>query len=127
MAQCCENNGAYQPTDKVTMQLLACKKRNFQTSWYKMYPWLSVCIAYKKAFCFYCRYAAKQNWIIFSKTGEKQTVFTETGFQNWKKAIEKFSAHEQSLIHREATEKWLAQHSQASITNFPATETSSKS
>lgn len=70
---------------------------------------MAQCVTYKKAFCFYCRHASKQNWILFSKTGEQHTVFTETGFQNWKKAIEKFNVHEGSLVHREAVQKWAAQ------------------
>ena len=108
VAQCCLGEGPYQPTDKSTLQSLASKNRNFQPSWYKKFPWVSVCLTYKRAFCLYCRYASKHNWIAFSKTGEQQTVFTETGFNNWKKAIEKFSAHEGSLVHKEATLKWVA-------------------
>ena len=38
--------------------------------------------------------------------GEK--AFTETGFQNWKKALEKFKSHEGSNAHREALSKWMA-------------------
>ena len=37
--------------------------------------------------------------------GEK--AFSETGFQNWQKALEKFRAHEGSHVHREAKEKWI--------------------
>lgn len=107
---CCVNNTvAYQPIDKITLQQLTSNKRNFQAAWYKRYPWLSICLTKKKAFCLYCRYASKQKWITFSKTGEQQTAFTESGFQNWKKGIEKFNAHEGSRLHREAQHKWLAQ------------------
>lgn len=38
--------------------------------------------------------------------GEK--AFTEAGFQNWKKAVDKFSAHSGSHVHREAYLKWMA-------------------
>ena len=38
--------------------------------------------------------------------GEK--AFAETGFQNWRKAIDKFRAHEGSHFHREAKLKWMA-------------------
>ena len=109
---CCGNDTvsvAYQPTDKPSLQQLFSNKRNFQPGWYKRFPWLSVCLSRKKVFCLYCRYAAKKHWIIFSKTGEQQTAFTESGYQNWKKAIEKFNAHEGSCIHREALQKWVAQ------------------
>ena len=35
-------------------------------------------------------------------------MFTEVGFKNWKKAIEKFRSHESSHSHREAKQKWMA-------------------
>ena len=38
--------------------------------------------------------------------GEK--AFTETGFQNWRKALEKIRSHEGSHLHREAKLKWMA-------------------
>ena len=38
--------------------------------------------------------------------GEK--AFSETGFANWKKALEKFKSHDESQFHREATLKWAA-------------------
>ena len=48
----------------------------------------------------------KHHLLSFSKMGEK--AFTETGFQNWKKALEKFKSHEGSHAHREALSKWMA-------------------
>ena len=48
----------------------------------------------------------EHNWLAFSKMGEN--VFSEKGFQNWKKAIEKFTTHEGSLSHTEAKVKWMA-------------------
>lgn len=59
----------------------------------------------KKVFCVFCRHASKQGWIMFSRTGEQQSAFIEVGFQNWKKGIEKFKAHEGSNVHREAVQK----------------------
>ena len=44
--------------------------------------------------------------ITFIKTGEK--AFTQNGFQKWRKAIEKFKAHESSHTHKEAIMKWNA-------------------
>ena len=38
-----------------------------------------------------------------------QTVFTDSGFQNWKKAIEKCNANAGSFVHRESIQKWAAQ------------------
>ena len=52
---CTSDEKAYQPNDKITLQLLSVKNRNFQQSWYKQFPWLNVCTYRKKAFCHYCR------------------------------------------------------------------------
>ena len=46
--------------------------------------------------------------ITFIKTGEK--TFTQNGFQKWRKAIEKFRAHECSHTHKEAIMKWNARY-----------------
>ena len=35
-----------------------------------------------------------------------ENAFTNTGFQNWRKAMEKFKCHESSQVHREAYMKW---------------------
>ena len=48
----------------------------------------------------YCRLAAKHGLLGFSKNSSP--VFTESGFNNWKKAKEKFNSHASSLIHKEA-------------------------
>ena len=40
-----------------------------------------------------------------------ENLFSEKGFQNWKKAIEKFTTHEGSLSHMEAKVKWMAKGS----------------
>lgn len=83
-AQCCTDEGkAFQPTDRPTLQLMKSKTRNFQAGWYKQFPWISVCVTRKKIFCLYCRCAHKRDWFTFSRCGEN--VFTEVGFQNWKK------------------------------------------
>ena len=37
-----------------------------------------------------------------------EIFFSEKGFQNWKKVIEKFTTHEGSLSHTEANVKWMA-------------------
>ena len=103
-ALCCMNfDQAFQPEDKQTLQKLANKNGNFQLQWYKKFPWLSVCVARKKVFCLYCQYGTQHNLITFSKLGEK--AFTETGFQNWRKAMDKFKYHEGSHVHREAQMK----------------------
>ena len=106
-APCCNMpHELFQPTDKSSLAKLSVKKRNFQAQWYKRFPWLTVCFSTKKGYCLWCRYASQHNLIVFSKMGEK--AFTEDGFQNWKKALEKFKSHEGSHVHREAKLKWMA-------------------
>ena len=106
-AQCCSTaDEAFQPTDKPTLSGLSSKQRNFQSKWYKDYPWLSVCATYKKVFCLYCRYGSNHGLLSFANCGEK--AFTKSGFNNWKKALEKFRAHEISHSHKEAKLKWMA-------------------
>ena len=95
----------FQPKNNLTIKSLKAsgpsgKTRNFQPSWYTQFPWISVCVTRKSVFCLYCRYAEKHHWLSFSRCGEN--VFTPVGFQNWKKAIEKFKSHEGSHFHREA-------------------------
>lgn len=105
--ECCSNFAkAFQPIDQVTLNSLATDKRRFQFQWYKQFPWLSICLTTKKAYCLYCRFADKYNLLTFSKMGEK--AFTQISFQNWKKGIEKFKLHEASHAHREAFSKWLS-------------------
>ena len=106
-ALCCSAaDNAFQPTDKKTLASLTKKRRTFQPHWFKRFPWLSICTTDKKVYCICCRYSKQNGLISFSKMGEK--AFTETGFENWKKAVEKFSAHSGSQVHREANLKWMA-------------------
>ena len=105
-AQCCsDESNAFHPNDKPTVQSMR-NKRNFRPQWYTQFPWISICISREKVLCHYCRYAKKQKWFT-TREGEK--TFTEIGFDNWKKAVEKFRAHENSQSHREAMLKWTAQ------------------
>lgn len=104
-ALCCtDSSKAYQPTNKQALSLLTQKGRNFQPQWYKQFTWLTVCMTSKKVYCLYCRYAVQHKMITFIKTGEK--AFTENGFINWRKAMEKFRSHECSHTHKEALMKW---------------------
>ena len=106
-ALCCQNTTqSFQPKDKQILLTLSYKKRNFQSKWYVTFPWLTVCTTIKKVLCLYCRYASQHSLLTFSKMGE--SAFTETGFRNWRKAVEKFKCHECSHVHREAQIKWTA-------------------
>lgn len=88
--------------------------RKFQSLWISRYQWIQYNKEADKAFCSLCRQANMQNLLLFST--KKKDTFIATGFSNWKKALEKFSAHEKSQCHREAATK-LASVTHVSVAN----------
>ena len=102
---CCSNSDqAFQPQDNATLSAFVRKDRKFLTAWYAEHTWITLCISKRKVLCFYCRYAAKHNQCSLSTKGED--AFSVHGFDNYKKALEKFQTHEKSASHREAVMKW---------------------
>ena len=61
-------------------------KRCFQTNWYKAYIWIDYDDVNNIVFCFSC--------LKFGSGLVKNDTFVTCGFNNWKKAIEKFKTHE---------------------------------
>ena len=49
-----------------------------------------------------------ENMLQLVKTFAGDKAFTSLGFNKWKKALEKFKAHELSHAHKEAKLKWIA-------------------
>ena len=82
------------------MKTMASKNFVYICAWYRDYSWLTFCVSQQKVFCFYCRKAVAMG-LLFSSTRIDSILITQ-GFNNWKKAQEKFGAHEKSQIHREA-------------------------
>jgi len=104
---CCrveQNSQPFQPRDAATINALGDGGRNFMPKWYNSYQWLTVCKSRKRVFCFYCRYAVKQNMLTFSKRAEP--TFSINGFKNWRKALDKCDTYQSSAAHREAMLKW---------------------
>ncbi|XP_051143927.1 uncharacterized protein LOC127260259 [Andrographis paniculata] len=61
--------------------------RKFQVAWFDKFDWLEYSVKKDAAFCLVC--------YLFSK-GHKHggdTTFTEVGFKNWKRALDKFKEH----------------------------------
>lgn len=87
--------------------------RTIQPSWYDKYHWISVCTSSFKIFCCTCRSAISQDLVTFSK--HQNSVFTDSGFGNWKKALQRFDQHEKSQMHREASVKTAAKASSTNI------------
>ncbi len=92
----------YQPKEKTILSIFVNKSRNFLPAWYEKYPWLSL----PEKFYVYCRFAQKHNLFIYSKKGDD--AFSVKGFDNYKKAIEKFHVHDTSGSHLEAKIKWCS-------------------
>ena len=107
---CCSNfNAAHHPTDfELSKKPHGQKnwKRSIQASWYKKHPWISVCTSSYKVFCYVCCSARSQDLINFTK--RYKLAFVEGGFCKWKKALQRFSEHEKSEMHREAMTKVAA-------------------
>ena len=79
------------------------KGRTFQETWCKDFLWITVCTTRNKAFCYTCREANKQRFLSFSKYAD--VAFITSGFNNWKKSLEKFRKHEPSEAHKKAVLK----------------------
>ena len=62
-----------------------------------------MCVTRGKAFCVVCRYCSEKNSLGLSKKGDD--AFTLVGFDNWKKARERFNTHALSDTHKEAVLK----------------------
>ena len=65
-----------------------------------MYPWLVLYLTTSKAFVTHAGCVTKEGFSLHVKNPD--TVFVHTGFNNWKKAHERFKQHAQSSTHREA-------------------------
>ena len=76
--------------------------RCLNPQWYKEFPWIHLCSDRKKI-CFHCLSAYKKG--ILQPTRRFETAFFVEGFQNWKKAVERFRRHEIAECHKEAVLK----------------------
>ena len=106
---CADETKAYQPTNAQTLFSMANGGRNFQARWYGAFSWIILCTNNKKAFCFYYRLAEHKGILSFSTKAEP--TFSTRGFNNWRKALEKFKHHDASNAHVEAVMKWQMLHS----------------
>lgn len=64
---------------------------------------MTFCVTQNVVSCFYCQLAASRGLLTFSKNSSD--TFVTKGFNNWKKAKERFRKHEQSHAHSEACVK----------------------
>ena len=75
------------------------KIRQFNPYWYRVYPWLVLCLTTLKAFCHVCRFCNKRGLFLDKNV---DGTFVKIGFDNWKKALERFKRHSKSNHHQEA-------------------------
>ena len=80
--------------------------KTIQNTWYKTHLWISVCTSHYKVYCATCRAADEQKLLTPSELAK--SPFIHHGFNNWKKALDKFREHESSNMHKLATEKLAA-------------------
>ena len=86
------------------------RERCFQSSWYDTFSWLEYFEDADACFCYPCQ--------MFSKDSTKEKTFTQTGFTNWKTAMESgkgFKKHEQSDAHIRAMAIWKEKNSERSV------------
>ena len=107
-ADCCKGGlTPFQPTEASVLEKLGRKQgeryRLLSPTWYSTYPWLTICTTKGKAFCVYCRYCTGKQLLHLAMKGED--AFNDSGFDNWKKAHERFTKHAQSDLHKEAVLK----------------------
>lgn len=90
------------PDEKFKFPVTTCSGRNrkFLFSWLKTFPWLCYSALEDSAYCSYCVLFAP---LCVGKSLSQQTgVLVQKGFRNWKKAPEKFQAHNESEYHQTA-------------------------
>jgi hypothetical protein len=91
----------------IAPQTLSNKILRFQDHWFNRHPWLHYDDTIKGVLCICCAKAWQLQLIDFSKLAE--ATFMYQGFRNWKKALEKFKAHELSSFHQHAMEQARSQ------------------
>ena len=96
----------HQPKLNFPKRTFGKQQRGFSASWYQQYPWLHYLQEEDSVLCFYCATAVQQK---MPMTGHTDQTFTEIGFSNWQKALQKFSKHEQCTSHRHACDLILSQ------------------
>lgn len=107
-SECCqrlkEESAPYQPCDKSTIsatkQKTGQKFRSLNPKWYKDYKWLHYCASRKRVFCHSCCWCYVRGQLTLTK--KYDDAFVKEGFNNWKKARERFERHQLSKCHKEA-------------------------
>lgn len=76
------------------------QERKFLYSWLEKYKWLSYSEIENQAYCTFCVLMAPTE--VGMRSSQKTGQLVQEGFQNWKKAIEKFESHSHLQYHKHA-------------------------
>ena len=69
-----------------------------QSQWFEDHQWLHCDVAIDILFGYFCQNSDDQSQL--QAEPRKAAAFISTGFNNWKKALEKFQKHQNSLCHK---------------------------
>ncbi|XP_063969470.1 uncharacterized protein LOC129278693 [Lytechinus pictus] len=83
------------------------QKIYFQKKWLTRYPWLHYQPEIQGVTCFECKRAEVMGILTLSK--KRDPAFISDGFNNWKKATERFDGHQMSETHRFSVAQLKAQ------------------
>uniref|UniRef100_A0A8C4Q8R0 DUF4371 domain-containing protein n=1 Tax=Eptatretus burgeri TaxID=7764 RepID=A0A8C4Q8R0_EPTBU len=103
--ECPELLKPHQPDlDLILTQTLANRTLKFQAKWFKDFSWLHFDERLCKVLCYTCVSASRKK-LFGTCSGSFVDTFIRSGFCNWKKALEKFHAHQKSKRHAITVEK----------------------
>lgn len=88
-------------------QIVGKRRLFFQPDWFTKFSWLHYEPSVSGVICHICARFSNKGLLLMARCTEP--VFLYEGFRNWKKALEKFAAHQLSSTHLIAIEKM--QHS----------------
>lgn len=114
--ECVKCNEPNQPDPSLMpTQTVANKVLTFQKRWFELYPWLHYSTGLKAVLCFHCAKLCTDKNNPFK--GKADPAFISAGFKNWKKALERFTSHEGSAVHRHAIAMSLQAKSDAMLSS----------
>ncbi|XP_065665466.1 zinc finger MYM-type protein 1-like [Hydra vulgaris] len=98
--------------------------RRYLFSWEDEFKWINYDAVKEKAFCSSCVKATNMKLPLPTESSEKKSAlgFVINGFNNWKKAHEKFRRHEASHFHRAANEMILTSTSDSTVSSKLSTQ-----
>ena len=94
-----ENPNHPGPRFKFPSKKFGNKMRSAQSSWFQKWRWLHYEESSDKIFCFNCIKAVQEGKL---KSAKLEQTFISIGFQDWKKATDKFEKHQKSECHSQA-------------------------